>query len=93
VADLRQQGAVALDEAQLKDLVAGKTIARKNNVTEDRYEMLYGTTGWRLIMRVNGKRLEPGQIGDVLHAGELGSPSRYEIKGGRIITTLGNISY
>jgi hypothetical protein len=93
VTDLRQQGAVALDDAQLKDLIVGKTISIKNNVTGDRYEILYGTTGRRLIHSVNGKQPDPGQMGDVLHAGELGSPSRYEIKGGRIITTLGNTPY
>jgi hypothetical protein len=93
VADLRQQGAVALDDAQLKDLIVGKTVTIKNNVTGDSYEILYGATGRRLIKKVNGKQPDPGQIGDVLHAGELGSPSRYEIKGGRIITTLGSLPY
>lgn len=71
----------------------GKTLTLRNNVTGDRYEILYGTTGRRLITRVNGKQPDPGQIGDVLHAGELGSPSRYEIKSGQIITTLGNTPY
>jgi hypothetical protein len=28
-------------------------------------------------------------VGDVLHSGELGSPAQYEIRGGRIITTIG----
>jgi hypothetical protein len=93
VAALRQQGAVALDDSQLKDFLVGKTLTLRNNVTGDRYEILYGTTGRRLITRVNGKQPDPGQIGDVLHAGELGSPSRYEIKGGRLITTLGNTPY
>ena len=93
VTELRERGAVPLDDAQLKDLIVGQTLALRNNVTGDRYEILYGTTGRRLIQRVNGKQPEPGQMGDVLHAGELGSPSRYEIKGGRIITTLGNTPY
>ena len=93
VTDLRQQGAVALDDTQLKDLIVGKTLTLRNNVTGDHYEILYGTTGRRLIKKMNGKQPDPGQIGDVLHAGELGSPSRYEIKGGRIITTLGNTPY
>jgi hypothetical protein len=93
VNDLRQQGAVALDDGQIKDLIVGKTLTLRNNVTGDRYEILYGTTGRRLIKKVNGKQPPPGQMGDVLHAGELGSPSRYEIKGGRLITTLGNTPY
>jgi len=89
VADLRQQGAVTWDDRQLKDLIVGKTLTLHNTVTGDRYNLIYGTTGRRLIKEVNGKQTDPGLIGDMLHVGELGSPSRYEIKGGPIITTLG----
>jgi hypothetical protein len=84
---------MATDKPVLKDLIVSKTLTLRNNVTGDRYEILYGTTGRRLITRVNGKQPDPGQMGDVLHAGELGSASRYEIKGGQIITTLGNTPY
>ncbi len=27
-------------------------------------------------------------MGDVLHSGELGSPAHYEVRGGKIVTTL-----
>ena len=37
---------------------------------------------------MNGKQPEPGEVWDVEHGGELGSPAEYEISGGRIITTL-----
>ena len=91
--DLKQQGAVALNDGQIKELIVGKTLAFRNNVNGDNYEILYGTTGRRLIKKVNGKQPEPGEIGDVLHTGEMGSPARYEIKEGRLITTLGNTPY
>jgi hypothetical protein len=67
----------------------GKTLRVRNTATGQRFEILYGTNGRRLILNVDGKQLEAGEIGDVLHSGELGSPALYEIRDGRIITTLG----
>ena len=88
VADLKQKGAVALDDAELKDLAVGKTISVRNTVTGQRFDIFYGTDGRRLIMSVDGKSLPPTQVGDVLHSGELGSPAQYEIRDGQLTTTL-----
>ncbi len=88
VAELRSKGVVALDDAQLKALVVGKTFRVRNRVTGDRFEILYGKDGRRLITSVNGKQPAAGEVWDVEHGGELGSPAEYEISGGRIITTL-----
>ena len=79
---------MALDDAQLKALVVGKTFKVRNRVTGDRFEILYGKDGRRLITSVNGKQPEAGEIWDVEHSGALGSPAEYEISGGRIVTTL-----
>ena len=73
---------------KLTALVVGKTFRLRNRVTGDRFEILYGKNGRRLITGVNGKQPDAGEIGDVLHTGELGSPAEYEISGGRIITTI-----
>jgi|HubBroStandDraft_6_1064221.scaffolds.fasta_scaffold06897_3 hypothetical protein len=89
VADLEKKGAVALDDTQLKDLVVGKTLRIRNKVTGQRFEILYGTDGRRLITSVDGKQPEPGEPFDVTGASGLGSPAHYEIGGGHIITTLG----
>ena len=43
VADLKQKGAAALDDAQLTQLVVGKTLTVRNTVTGQRYEISYGT--------------------------------------------------
>ncbi len=88
VADLQQKGAVALDDAQLKQLIVGKTFTVRNTVTGQRIEILYGVDGRRLILSVDGKQPPAGEIGDVLHSGELGSPAHYEVSGGKIVTTL-----
>jgi len=47
VADLRKQGAVALNDAQLRALLVGKSTWLQNNVTGDRYEVVYGDSGKR----------------------------------------------
>ncbi len=88
VAELKQKGAVALDDAQLKQLIVGKTLKIRNTVTGQRFEILYGPDGRRLILSVDGKQPPAGQVGDVLHSGELGSPAQYEIRDGKIVTTI-----
>ena len=57
-------------------------------MTEQRFEILYGPDGRRLIFSVDGKQPPAGEVGDVLHSGELGSPAHYEIRGGKIVTTI-----
>jgi hypothetical protein len=93
VADLQQRGAVALDDAQLKQLIVGKTFKVRNTVTGQRFEILYGPDGRRLILSVDGKQPPAGEVGDVLHSGELGSPAHYEIRGGKIVTTIANTPF
>ena len=70
---MKQKGAVALDDAQLKQLIVGKTSKVRNTVTGQRFEILYGADGRRLILSVDGQQPPAGQVGDVLHSGELGS--------------------
>ena len=84
-ADLKQKGAVALDDAALKELIVGKSVAVRNLVTGQRFEMLYGANGRRLITSVDGKQPPAGEVGDVMHSGELGSPAAYTISGGRLV--------
>ena len=45
VADLKKQGAVALNDAQLRALIVGKSTWLQNNVTGDKYEVVYGDSG------------------------------------------------
>jgi len=93
VADLKQKGAVALGDAQLKELIVGKSTWVRNNVTGGVFQIIWSSNGRRLIANVDGKIPQPGEVGDVLHGGELGSPSSYAIKNGQIVTTLGNAPY
>jgi len=45
VGDLKKQGAVALNDAQLRALVVGKSTWLQNNVTGDKYQVVYGDSG------------------------------------------------
>ena len=89
VAALGENGAVALNDSQLKELVVGKTVQVRNRVTGQRIDILYGRDGRRLITSIDGKQPQPGEPFDVMASGELGSPAAYEIRGGRLITTVG----
>jgi len=90
VASLQQRGATALDDAELKALVVGKTVSVRNSVTGQVLDMLFGTNGRRLIVAVDGKPPEPRVDGTVLHGGEMGGAAKYAIANGRIVTTIGN---
>jgi hypothetical protein len=89
VADLEQRGAVPLSDAQLTDLVVGKTVAVRNAVTDQRFEILYGSTGRRLVTAVDGKPVDLNEMADLLHGGE----ASYEIREGRLTTDLGGTPF
>jgi hypothetical protein len=93
VADLKQQGAVALGEAELTDLIVGKSTWLRNTVTGEIFQIVWSKSGQRLISNINGKVPQPSEVGDVLHGGALGMGSAYTIKDGAIVTTLGNAPY
>jgi hypothetical protein len=93
VADLKKQGATALNDAQLKALVVGKVLKVRDTVAGHTYEILYGATGRRMITSVDGKQPEPGDPFHVEDANSLGAPAHYEIKDGKIITMLGNTPF
>ncbi len=84
VADLKQQGAVALSDAQLKDLIVGKTVTVRNTVTGQQFEILYGVGGRRLVTAIDGKPANLREAGELMHAGEL----QYEIRDGRLRTEI-----
>ncbi|WP_245439733.1 DUF3604 domain-containing protein [Microvirga aerophila] len=93
VTDLVQRGAKALTDDEIKALIVSKTLNVRNTVTGQTFTIIYAASGRRLITGIDGVAPEPGEIGDVLHSGEIGAPAGYEIKGGKIITTLMNSPY
>ncbi len=87
VADLTQRGAATLDDAQLRDLIVGKTFKVHNTVTDQRFEITYATGGRRMISSINGKLPDPEQMGDVMHPNSLGA-AEYEIHNGHVVTMI-----
>lgn len=84
VAELKREGAVALDDAQLKKLIIGKTVEVHNVVTGHRFDILYGANGQRLVTAMDGKPLNPDAMGDLMFDPE----TSYKIKNGRVVTYL-----
>ncbi|CAN7184475.1 DUF3604 domain-containing protein [Mesorhizobium sp. LjNodule214] len=93
VADLQAQGATALDDKALTELVVGKTTWVRNTVSGDVFSIAWTTSGQRLIGNINGAIPKPSEVGDVFHGGSLGVGTAYAIKDGAIVTTLGNMPY
>ena len=63
VADLKKQGAVALNSEQIRALIVGKSVWVQNNVTGDKYQIIYGQSG----KNPSGKQatpVEPGYISE-----------------------------
>jgi hypothetical protein len=61
VDDLKKQGAVALSSEQIKALIVGKTIWVQNNVTGEKYQIIYGRSG-RNPSGKPANPVEPGYI-------------------------------
>jgi hypothetical protein len=84
VAELKQKGAVALNNAQLKELVVGKTILVRNTATGQRFEILHGNDGRRLITAVDGNMPEMEVMGELYH----GRQMQYEIRDGQYVVEI-----
>lgn len=61
VADLKKQGAMALGDAELKKLIEQKSVWLQNNVTGDKYMIIYGALG----KGAGNKSLKPSDPGYV----------------------------
>ena len=61
VADLKKQGAVALNDAQLKALIVDKSLWLENMVTSDKYQLVYSASG----KSATGKTAIPAEPGYV----------------------------
>jgi len=84
VAELKQEGATALGDEELKQLIVGKTILVRNTVTGRRFEILHGSDGRRLITAVDGKVPELDVMGELSHGRQL----QYEIRDGHYMVEV-----
>lgn len=91
--NLKDQGAVVLNEAALKELVVGKFTWIRNNVTGGVFKVQWAKNGQMLVMNVDPRFPQPSEVGDVASGSYLGTPSDYSIRGGKIVTSFGNREY
>ncbi len=89
VAELKQKGAVALDDAQLKKLAVAQMLEVRNTMTGERIKILHGADGHRILTGQQGK---PGQANKYLATSSLGlsapNPPAYQIRNRRVVTML-----
>jgi hypothetical protein len=88
VADLKSNGAVALDDAELKKLIVGKSIWVLNSVTDEKFKVVYDRSGQSITYHVGKNVPQPSEVGEVAQSGYLGASSAYWIKDGKIVTEL-----
>jgi hypothetical protein len=93
VAALEEKGAVALDDAALKDLLVGKSIWVRNNVTGEPVKIQYDTNGQRLVQYVGRNAVLPSAMGDVARGSYQTVPAPYSIQNGKLVTTLGGTPF
>lgn len=84
VAELLRQGAVALDDAKLRELAVGRTLRVRNAVTGQVFEILYGTGGQRIVTAMDGETPRSNPLGEAFH----GARAPYEIRDGRLVTQI-----
>ncbi len=94
VAALKEKGAVALDDAQLKELTTAKFTWVRNNVTGAINKYQWTDSGRLLIMNVDKRIPQPSEYGDLVRGSYLGeTTSDFTVKGGKILTSFGNRTY
>jgi len=89
VAELKAKGAVPLDDAALAALVVGKSSWMQNDVTGGKFLIAWGKDGTRNVKYVNPKVPLPSETGDVEREAYLGLSSAYQLKGGKIVVSIG----
>jgi hypothetical protein len=93
VASLKQKGAVALPDAQLRALIVGKSIWMQNTVTGGMFQAVFQEDGRYIVYNVGKSALLPSVTGNVVQNGYLGTTSGYSIQNGQIVTSVADSPY
>lgn len=88
VADLTAKGAVALDDKQLKEFIAGRSYFIVNNTTGRGFKVRYDKQGNSLMMNMGKTMLLPSLTGNFSFTGYQDLSTPYTIKNGRIVTQV-----
>jgi hypothetical protein len=88
VAALTKKGGTALDETQLKNLLVGKAVWMRNNVTGEQFKASYNEDGQSIVWHVGWDSTLPSYAGPVAETGYHGVTTPYTIANGKVITTF-----
>jgi hypothetical protein len=93
VNDLKRQGAITLDDAQLKALIVGKSPWLQNNVTGSQFQITFSASDQnqgQALVDYAGRNatIQPSAVGNAAQASSLGLPSPYYINNGKIVTVF-----
>ncbi len=93
VAELKQRGATALTDAQLKALLVGKAHWVQNNVTGEQFSQNFTTEGDTVVFRVGFHAITPSDLGKTAQDGYEAATHRYQIQGGKLVTWVAQEPY
>jgi hypothetical protein len=93
VTELKNKGARALSDGQLKALVVGKAFWLRNNVTGEQFSQSFTADGSTIVFRVGFNAITPSATGKTAHDGYEGTTGRYQIQGGKLITWVSQEPY
>jgi hypothetical protein len=88
VAALQKKGGVALDDAQLKTLLVGKSVWVRNTVTGEQFKVRYNTNGQSIILHIGKNTTLPSEVEDPAQSGYEGTTQPYSIRNGKIVTLV-----
>jgi hypothetical protein len=88
VASLTEKGAKALTDGELKDLIVGKSIWVRNNITGEPIKIRYDEDGTAIVLHVGRSATSPSLTGDLARETYQTTASPYTISGGKIVTHL-----
>lgn len=93
VASLTENGGVALDENQLKELIVGKAVWVRNNVTGEQFKVSYNSNGQSNIWHVGKNAMLPSGSGNLAQNGYDGTTSHYAIENGKVVMRVSQEPY
>jgi hypothetical protein len=93
VSALTKKGAKALNDAELKALVAGKAFWIQNNVTGEQFSQNFTADGNTVVFRVGFDAVTPSAVGKAAQDGYEATTGRYQIQGGKLVTWVAQEPY
>jgi hypothetical protein len=93
VADLKQNGATALNDAQLKALLVGKAVWMRNTVTGEQFKVSYIANGQNNVWHLGTNATVPSDVGNLAQNGYQGVTVPYTVEGGKVVTTVSQEPY